>query len=176
MDELVEKFNILIKRIAAGDVSALDVIYEQYGGLLFAMAKKYITNQSYAEDAVSEALCKIVRGAKGFDYRKNGLNWAFKIVQNVCYDINKQEQEYIPVDSDTVDSLVDILDPISNNIEMVDLRNALQQLSSEENRLLYLKYWEGLTVREISRKISLPKSSVHYNLQIALKKLHNILK
>ena len=81
MDELVKKFNHLVKRIAQGDISALDEIYEQYGGLFFVMAKKYINNKSLAEEVVSEALCRVVRSAKKFNTSQNGLNWIFKIIK-----------------------------------------------------------------------------------------------
>ena len=39
MNESIENFNTLIERIAKGDISALNDIYEQYGGFLFANQK-----------------------------------------------------------------------------------------------------------------------------------------
>ena len=60
-------------------------------------------------------------------------------------------------------------------VENVDLRAALDTLSTEENRMLYLKFWEGLTVREIAKAVGLPKSTVHGLIKGALKKVGKIL-
>jgi len=40
MDERAELANNLILRIAKGEIGALDILFEEFGGLLFAMAKK----------------------------------------------------------------------------------------------------------------------------------------
>lgn len=60
-------------------------------------------------------------------------------------------------------------------VENVDLRAALDTLSTEENRMLYLKFWEGLTVREIAKAVGLPKSTVHGLIKGALKKVGKFL-
>lgn len=176
MDELVKKFNHLVKRIAQGDISALDEIYEQYGGLFFVMAKKYINNKSLAEEVVSEALCRVVRSAKKFNTSQNGLNWIFKIIKNICIDWNKSDSEYIIVDSTELTNLADIIESPDNSIDQVELSMVLRKLSAEENELLYLKFWESLTVREIAKRLNKPKSTVQLHLDNALKKLYDLLK
>jgi RNA polymerase sigma factor (sigma-70 family) len=55
------------------------------------------------------------------------------------------------------------------------IKYALQSLSNYENELLYYKYWEGLTVREIAIKLNKPRSTIHYALKGILKKLKKIL-
>lgn len=176
MDELVEFFNILVKRIAQGDISALDDIYEQYSGLFFAIAKKYINDKQKAEDVVSEALCKVVRGAKTFNANQNGLNWMFKIIKNICMDWNKKDARNIVDDNVELQNLADVVASHENFAEHIELKIALQKLSNEENELIKLRFWERLTVREIAHELKMPKSTVQVHLDNTLKKLFNLLK
>lgn len=68
-DQRVKQFNGLIVRLARGDISALDALYEGYGGLLNAMAKKYLSDKALSDDVLSEVFCKFVKGAKSFNPR-----------------------------------------------------------------------------------------------------------
>lgn len=171
LDERVIQFNMLVERIAQGDISALDEIYNEYGGLLYAMAKKYLIDKSLAEAVLSEVFCKLVKSAKSFNRRKNGLNWIFKIIKHTCLDKNKQETKIATVNIDEQFNLTDIVNSPENKIENIDLYSALKTLSTEENNILYLKFWEGLTVREIAKRIHKPKSTVQYILNQSLKKI-----
>ena len=54
---------------------------------------------------------------------------------------------------------------------MILLKDGMEKLTEEENNLLYLKFWEGLTVREIAKKLDKPRSTVQYKIEEALKKL-----
>ena len=51
----------------------------------------------------------------------------------------------------------------------------MEKLSDYENRLLYYKFWEGLTVREIALKLSKPRSSVQYDIKNTMEKLNKLL-
>lgn len=170
MDDLTARFNFLIMRIKKGDINALDELYQEYGGILYSMAKKYLVDQSVAEDVISEVFYKIVKYARSFNSRSNGLNWAFKIVKNTCFDWNKKFG-YNYDDIDEYDNLASILHSQDNVENRYDLIRALSLLSSEENLILYLKFWEGLSVREIAKKIKKPKSNVQYIYQQSLKKI-----
>lgn len=171
LDERVKQFNALVERIAQGDISALDEIYDGYGGLLYAMAKKYLIDKSLAEEVLGEVFCKLVKNAKSFHKHKNGLNWIFKIIKHTCLDKNKREARIPTVNVEEPFDLTDIVNSPENNIENIDLYSALKTLTDEENEILYLKFWEGLTVREIAKRIRKPKSTVQYILEQSLKKI-----
>ncbi len=173
MDKLITKFNKIVIMIGRGEVQALDELYNAYGGLLYSMAKKYLADKSYAEDVVSEVFCKIVKYSPKFDQKQNGLNWAFKIVKNTCIDWNKKYG--YSEDLSECESLTSVLPSQEDVAARADLKNALSFLSDEENAILYFKYWEGLTVRQIAEKLNKPKSDVQYVYKRAIKKLAQIL-
>lgn len=175
MDKRIELINKLIYRISKGDRDALDELFEEVGGLMFLMAKKYLIDKSLAEDLVSEIFCRLVKGVKTFDVRKNGLNWLYKSIHNEAINWNKKIN---PNNFDSLDDhreLADIMASMDKNVDIIMLQEALKTLSKAENDILYCKYWERFTIREIATKTKKPRSTVQDILNKALEKLGRII-
>lgn len=58
----------------------------------------------------------------------------------------------------------------------MDLHNAVRQLDEPYRTLIVLKYFEGLTISEISKMSSKPEGTIKSDLSKAKKKLRMILK
>ncbi len=175
MDDRVKRCNHLIKKIQKGNEKALDELFVEFGALFLNMAKKYLFDASYAEDLVSDVFVELVRtSAKSFDDSKNGLNWFFTIIRNKAYKYNG-ELKQIPLQQEDKDGR-DItfffvsFDPTHDaSLDKIVLKNALKKLSKTENEIIYYKFWESLTIREIAKKIGKPRSTVQYLLTKSLR-------
>ena len=146
------------------------------------MAKKYLFDKSCAEDLLSEVFVDLVRtSAKSFDDTKNGLNWIFTIIRRKAFRFNGDVRNDCSIDDEESQPylapfLSDEDNPASDRaLEKETLKQAMQKLSDEENAVLYYKYWEGLTVREIAKKLDKPRSTIQYKIDECLKKLHKEL-
>lgn len=174
MDELITRFNTIIVNIGQGNIHALNELYEHYGGLLYTMARKYLFDKSFAEDVVSEVFCKIVKSSHKFNPKQNGLNWVFKIVKNTCIDWNKRYTN----NCDDIYEYCDLASVFPNYEETEThslIQKALSSLNDEENLIIYLKYWEGLTIREIAKKMKKPKSTIQYIYSQSIEKIAQYL-
>lgn len=172
MDKLVENINRQIVRIARGDKDGLARLYELSSGYLLSMAKKYLYDKSLAEDVVSEVYLKVVTNADGFDSGQNGLNWLFKIARNTALNFNEKQRRYPTED---IDSHRDIADALAvtpeENADLARLRDKVTELPQEERELLYYRYWEGYTVRELADKLGKAPMTLQDRLKRVLKKL-----
>lgn len=175
MDELIVIVNKLILRIANNDKSALGELYERVGGLLFAMAKKYLYDKSKAEDVIAEVFLKLVKGAKTFRKGHNGLNWLFKCVHNEAINTNKKDSRHLHSNIEDYSNILQVIDFDESAFINTDLHNALKLLSTLEQRVLYFKFWECLTIREISKKINMPRSTTQDIVKAALNRIGKIL-
>lgn len=177
MDSRVVRCNHLIKKIQKGNEKALDTLYREFGPLFLNMAKKYLIDKCYAEDLISEVFIELVRtSAKSFDENKNGLNWIFTIIRHKAYHYNANTYHEISIDDTHISLFLEYYLPnISEQEEkitdIVMLKQGMKTLTKEENIILYYKYWECLTVREIAKKLDKPRSTVQYIIGEALKKL-----
>ncbi|MCC6451843.1 MAG: RNA polymerase subunit sigma-24, partial [Acidobacteria bacterium] len=57
----------ILKRIAAGDKNAVEDCLNAYGGLVYSIARKLMSNEADAEDAVQEAFIDIWKNAARYD-------------------------------------------------------------------------------------------------------------
>lgn len=176
MDDNVKRVNKLIRDVQSGDESAVDRLYVEYGRLFLNMAKKYLFDAGYAEDLLSETFLEIFRNkARSFDKKFNGLNWIFTIIRNKAFRHNRQ-RGFVPLENaESSKSVEAFFSNADSPIEDADLHIALRALTERENELLYYKYWEGLTVREIAAKLKMPKSTVQHEIKKILKKLSKML-
>ena len=168
--------NYLLGRIQKGDEGALEKLYAEFGALFLSIAKKYLVNKDLAEDVLSEVFVEIVKtNVRTYDPSRNAFNWIFTIIKRKAFAQNaktlleshlndeKVEREYLSF-------------CITDGFEdAAILRAALSKRSEEENKLLYYKYWQGLTVREIAKLLDKPKSSVQYIIDGAIKELKKYL-
>ena len=176
MDALVKKVNRLIRLIAVGDKAALGRLFELTSGYLKNMAFGYVRDKSLADDVVSEVYLKVVRYSENFDPEQNGLNWLFKIVRNTAFNLNSYEKRRRAENIDDHADIADVFDAVDDaRLDMSEVRAALRALPPEERALLYYRYWEGYTVRELAARTGKPVSTTQDNLKRILKKLKNKL-
>lgn len=176
MDKLAQRVNREIEGIARGDKQALGRLYELAGGYLLFMAKKYVYDMSLAEDVVSEAFLKVVKSAGDFDPGQNGLNWLFKIVKNTALNLNIRDRRYRAEDIDAHRDIADVFacSPEEQS-DLNHLRDLIKELPEEERELLYYRYWEGYTVRELAAKVGKPVMTLQDRLKKILGKLKKLV-
>lgn len=173
MDKLVAKINKLIVRISSGDDNALNELFLLTRRMLLFMARKYLYDKSYAEDLVSETYYKIVKYSPTFDVSKNGLNWIYKIIHNEAINHNNKTRGQIICELDENISSINYVDQL---LDKVLVQNAINSLTNEEKYVIYLRYWEGFELREISEKINKPVTTTYDFLKRIHKKLHKLIK
>lgn len=167
-DEKVKRVNRLIKAIAKGEINALEQLYQEFGGLLLLMMRKYLYDKQNAEDMLSEVYLRLVRTAPQFKDGYNGLNWLFKTIKNTAINENirslkKQTEEYneqniigsVLIEECLIDGLV--------------ISSAIEKLSEQEKIIITKKYWECLTVREIAKELGLSVAKTQRLIKSALK-------
>ncbi len=166
----VKRANKLIGDIALGRIEALDMLYQEYGGLLLLYARRYLFDTSYAEDLVSDLLVKLVGTASQYKAGFNGLNWMYKSIKNMAYNHNKHSGK---IAFDNIDDHTELASVFAEEqlLDGIVLHHALSQLDSVSVQLLHLKYWQGLTIREIAVELGVTKSKAHRMID---RVLHNM--
>ncbi|MEL6543477.1 MAG: sigma-70 family RNA polymerase sigma factor [Myxococcota bacterium] len=57
----------LLERIAAGDAAAVRACVSTYGGLVWSLARRHLSNEADAEEAVQDAFMSLWKSADRFD-------------------------------------------------------------------------------------------------------------
>ena len=164
----------LIRRIVAGDESALGVLYDRYGGLVYSVAKHVLTDTGAAEEVLQDIFHQLWRSAASFDSSRGKLSsWLLVMARN--RSIDRARRRAPPLDDEAAPSLegssLDIESEAAQNEMAARVRAALQALPEAQRVAMELAYFEGLTQSEIAKRTGDPLGTVKTRLRSALASL-----
>lgn len=167
----------LMRRVALGEEEAVAELYDRYSALVFKLSIQFLSNQAEAEDAVQEVFVRLWKTADRFDSRKAKLvTWVMLITRRHLIDRIRRKtvrpKEHELSEQHEV-SATDI--PMPSNI-LLEERNtmlwqALQNLSEMQRTVIQRAYFQGFTLREVSRQIDAPLGTVKSALSRGLLRL-----
>ncbi len=164
---------MLIEGLRKGSEAAFKEFVWSYKERFYRVAMGYLKNHEEALDAAQETFVKIYFSRERI---KNGIPlslWSFRILANHCIDLLRKkgirkESSYSWHDersnskrahSDSQDQSMQLKE-IKNT-----LRNGMNNLSDLQRSILHLRYFGGLSLKEIARvrgcSIGTVKSSIH---------------
>lgn len=76
--------SLLLSRLRAGEEAAFDDLVRLAGGRLLAVARRMLSREEDAEDAVQEAFLSAFKSLDRFDSRSQLTTWLHRITVNVC--------------------------------------------------------------------------------------------
>lgn len=178
MTEVKQQLSIL-QRIAASDRTAVQECIDKYGGLVWSLARKLSPNDAEAEDAVQEIFIDLWKSANRFDdAQANETTFVAMIARRRLIDRLRQSQRR-PA-SVSLDDDVHKIEPQYNaNIEAKSdaaaAVRAMQQLRPEQQTVLQLAIYQGLTHQEISGATGIPLGTVKTYVRRGLQQVRNTL-
>jgi RNA polymerase sigma factor (sigma-70 family) len=165
----------LIVAIARGDEGALAAVYQRAGGRLLSVAMGLTRDIHSAQDVLHDSFIKVARSAHQFKRGTNGYAWLCKIVKNTAINKIKSENIRRGLDIDSFFNLSDGQDMAEKSDTAATVETALKALLPKERTVIWLRYYNDMTVREIAAELSMPKSTVHETLKAAEAKLKKAL-
>jgi RNA polymerase sigma factor, sigma-70 family len=174
-DEERSSINFYLKEIAGGSADSLTALYRLAGGRMLSVAVGITRNAGDAEDVVQDSLIKIVRFAHRFKAGTNGYAWICKIVQNTALNKVKSENLRRADNIDSVFNLSDGRDFLGGGIASNDVKRAMLSLTPKERLVIWLKYFNDMTVRDIASEAGLKKTTAQDLIKKAEEKLRKLL-
>ena len=150
------------------EIAAFTAAAEQYQDMIYRIALSHLGNYQDAEDAVQEVFLKLYR-QKTPPAGDSLRFWLIRVTINHCRDILRSPWRKRRV------SLTELAGqqtgPVFDRMEQRELFDAVMALSEKYRTVLYLFYYEELSIREISELLKLSQSAVTTRLARARIKL-----
>lgn len=161
-------------RFVAGDPNAVRDIYRAHGKALFSVAYRVLGDRGLAEEAVQQALLQAWRAADRFDPKRLIAPWLTTITKRAAIDIYRREKRH------RSDTLGDHDSPVAGTSlesvwEVYQVRQAIEQLSPEEQEILMLTHYSGMTHDAAAAKLDIPLGTVKSRSFRAYRKLTELL-
>jgi RNA polymerase sigma-70 factor (ECF subfamily) len=140
----------------------LEEIYKRNVNMIYRLCYMYLKNTDDAEDAVQSIFLKLLK-ANNYEHEKA---WLIVTTKNHCKDILKSWWKKRHIDFEHVPELSYRDDPDQSGV-----LEELLSLPEKYKTVLYLYYYEGYSVKEISNILSKKESTIQTQLATGRKHL-----
>ncbi len=161
---------------------AMEILVHQYTGLIWSTCSHHLAQTEDVKECVNETFSEFYRSFHRFDPQKGTLSsYLCAIAKHRAvtqYQKNKEwqdQQSFSRFDPDAVLPPPDIMDSLEQAEWRILLKDALTLLSAEDQKILELKYYENMTLQEISDALGLPYETVKKRHQRSIGKLRKAL-
>jgi len=171
----------LLLAIAAKDVQAFEMLYDRYKSRLYQYLKLTVNDQAAAEDLLAETMISVWQKASTFQHASEVSTWLFSVARHKALDFCRSQHR-----SDTKNKLFEGTfnhHETSGNPEyQADqkiIKNAIAKsmnlLPAEQQLVLFLTYYQGMSYQEIGALLDIPVNTVKTRVFSAKQKLKKIL-
>jgi RNA polymerase sigma-70 factor (ECF subfamily) len=172
--------NLLVTRIRCNDKDAFKTLYDRYNKKIYFFSLRYLSNNIEAEELVQSVFINVWEHRESLDANISVKNYIYKAAVNYIYNYLKKKA----IRARFVESEIKKGEIHSNlTYEQVfyhDLERSIsaivEALPSQQKKIFQLSRYEGLTHKEIAKKLDLSERTVENQIFRSLKKIRNILK
>ena len=169
----------LMARLQSNDPTALEYLFDRYCRLVLRIARSIVRDPGEAEDVVQDSFFYVYKKSALFDGSKGSVkNWILQIALHRALDRKShlaRRRFYAGTDLGSLDDILvgetDLDREIGAKLDREQLRKAFDQLPEVQRLTLELFYFEGLDLREISRKLQESLGNTRHHFYRGLERL-----
>ncbi len=153
-----------------------DEIYLQYRDKVFGYVKNHVNSIEDAEDITSDIFVKIYSKLDTYDESKASIStWIYSMTSNTVIDFYRTNHIHSEIPEDLTDDGSSVEDEVLNSESLERLAEALEKLPQELVDIIVLRYYKGLTLKEVAKKMNLSYGVTKLRHREALGKLKDLL-
>ncbi len=159
-----------------------EYLYQTYYQKVYDFTLRRVSDPHVAEDLTSSIFEKIVKSLNDFQWQGITVSaWIFRIARNMVIDhYRKNNKHKGDVSLDLVSNFIEsksesALEMLIDDEIQIKLYNAIREFRDEDQYLIYYKYFEGLSNKEISDLMQMSETNIGTRLHRIRKKLRQYL-
>lgn len=142
--------------------------YERY----YRLAYGYVHNEADAMDIVQEGAYKAILKSETLRETAFAATWLYRIMLNEVFQFCREKTRRSGTESTVTEALCELRDEKSMEyIDFLELYDALGDLETNERRLVEMKYFEGMKLKEAAERLELNENTAKSRLYRAIGKL-----
>ncbi len=177
----IKNDQIYIDSVLKGDTNAFAILVDRYKTMIFTLALKMLKSREEAEEVSQDTFIKAYKNLNKFKGDSKFSTWLYKIGYRACLDsLKKNKKKY---NTDTIDEVTinkiksteGILEGIERKERAEVINNCMMNLPEDERSILWMFYFEELSLKEIIEITDFSEANVKVKLHRARKRLLSIV-
>lgn len=153
------------------DEAALDMLVSRHLPAALGVAGQMLTDAALAEDAVQEALLRVVRGRKQYATNRPFGSWFYAILRNVCRDMLRRRARQAHLIESAAERLQARRDGAEQPSVPAEGTEMLDTLSPRLQAVLRLRVLEGMSFAEVAAALGIGEEAAKKRAQRGLRQL-----
>lgn len=168
----------LMQLVGSGDARAFEVVYERHATAAFSLAYRICGARVAAEEIAQEAFLAIWRSGARYDRTRGSVRtWVLGVVHNRAIDavrratVHQRRQTADEHAAEQLEAAERTEVEVARREEVRSMRALVEDLPSEQRRVIELAYFGGFTHEQIAQMLELPLGTVKGRMRLALEKM-----
>jgi RNA polymerase sigma-70 factor (ECF subfamily) len=157
------------------DEAAMETLIERYSAGAYSYAMAVLGDEHSAEDAVQDAILRMIRARHTFCPGRPFARWFYGILRNVCRDEMGRRRRAEPASGHEIPEEPDEDADPAIRLEIAEdydlLKKALGLLTPDDREILALRFARGLEFRDVAAILEIGEEAAKKRVQRALKEL-----
>lgn len=171
------KDKLYIDKVIDGDTNAFSYLVDNYKNMIYSLAYKMTKNKEEAEEISQDTFIKAYKNLSNFKGDSKFSTWLYKIAYHATLDAVKKNKrnastfEINEITYNQIKSVENILEGIERKERAKILNECLLKLPEEERSIIWMFYYEELSLKEIIEISGLSEANIKVKLHRARKRL-----
>lgn len=166
----------LVSRAQESDPDAWEALYRRAYPALLRFARRRLSNDERAEEAVSETFARAYQAIGRFRSKGGGFDaWLFTILRNVVLESYRRAGRFAADISDSPSAEPEPLERFLHDEEAAAVRVAFQRLAPEDREVLELRVVAELSAEAVARVLGKRPGAIRMAQSRALRRLRKLL-
>ena len=170
----------LVRRLQAGDRTAVDDLYERFRRPAFSLARRILGDDAMAEDVLQDVFLSVWRDPWAYERARGSFaSWLLAVVHHKAVDAVRREEsqrrrtalagDELMLAEPTATRHVD--EEVESRVVAEQVRSALRALTPPQREALTLAYYGGYTQREVAALTGAPLGTVKTRMLGGMRRL-----
>jgi RNA polymerase sigma-70 factor (ECF subfamily) len=167
----------LVVAVGRWNEQALREIYVRHGGAVFALAKRVTRDPALAEEITQEIFVRLWKEPERFDPQRGSLR-TYLLMQTHRRSVDLVRSEQARRDREEREAQLDpsritgLSNELADLADQLAVQDALAELPREEREAIELAYFEGLTYKEVARRLEQPEGTIKTRIRTGLRRMN----
>ena len=160
-----------VARVLAGEAQAFRLLVEAYEPAVFGLCRRLCGNTADAEDVTQETFLRAYRYLARLEDRARFAPWLYQIARSLARERRRRQDVERRALAERAERLRQGIRDRDDEPVGPALGKALEDLPGEEREALVLRYFDGLSYEDISKRLRLSFSKVDHLIRKARARL-----